>query len=163
MKLNELRPVPGSRHRQKRVGRGPGSGHGKTATRGHKGQKARAGSNKGSRSFEGGQIPFIRKIPKRGFTPIRRREYQIVNLEQLNRFKDGEVIDSRRMREGGLIKNRGGLVKILAKGEIKRKLTVRADKFSRKAIEAISKIGGKTNLTTDKDILGHSGRSEESQ
>ena len=142
--INELRPVPGSHHRQKRVGRGPGSGHGKTATSGHKGQKARTGSA-GSRSFEGGQIPFIRKIPKRGFTPIR-REYQIVNLEQLNRFKDGEVIDSGRMREEGLIKNRGGLVKILAQGEIKRRLTVRADKFSRKAIEAISKIGGKANL-----------------
>ncbi len=147
MKLNELRPVPGSRHKQKRVGRGPGSGHGKTATRGHKGQKARAGSS-GSRSFEGGQIPFVRKIPKRGFTPIRKREYQIVNLEQLNRFEDGEVIDARRMREEGLIK-REGLVKILAKGEIKRKLTIKADKFSKKAIAAISKIGGKTNLTTD--------------
>lgn len=145
MKLNELRPVPGSRHRQKRVGRGPGSGHGKTATRGHKGQKARAGSI-GSRSFEGGQIPFIRKIPKRGFTPIRRREYQIVNLEQLNRFEDGEVIDSRRMREEGLIKNRGGLVKVLAKGEIKRKLTIRADKFSRKAQEVIAERGGKAEL-----------------
>lgn len=149
MKINELKPVPGSRHKQKRVGRGPGSGHGKTATRGHKGQGARAGSNKGSRSFEGGQIPFVRKFPKRGFTPIKRKEYQIVNLEQLNRFKDGEIIDLRRMSKERLVRDRRGLVKILAKGEIKRKLTIKANKFSKKAVESISKIGGKTNLTTD--------------
>ncbi len=143
MKLNELKPAAGSHHKRKRVGRGPGSGHGKTATRGHKGQGSRSGINKGSRNFEGGQIPFVRKFPKRGFTPINRKEYQIINLEQLNIFKDGEVVDLRRMKEEGLVKKKG-LVKILANGEIKRKLTLRADKFSKKANEAINRMGGKT-------------------
>lgn len=145
MKLNELKPAAGSHHKRKRVGRGPGSGHGKTSTRGHKGQGSRSGINKGSRNFEGGQIPFVRKFPKRGFTPIKRKEYQIINLEQLNIFKDGEVVDLRRMKEEGLVKKKG-LVKILAKGEIRKKLILRADKFSKKASEAISKIGGKIEL-----------------
>ncbi len=146
MKLNELKPAVGSHHKRKRVGRGPGSGHGKTATRGHKGQGARSGVNKGSRNFEGGQIPFVRKFPKRGFTPIRRKEYQIINLEQLNRFNNGEVVDLMRMKEEGLVKKRGA-VKILAKGEIRKKLILKADKFSKKAIAAITGIGGKALST----------------
>ena len=115
MKLNELKPSSGSHHRRKRIGRGPGSGHGKTATRGHKGQKSRTGVAF-SRSFEGGQTPSIRKIPKRGFKPIKRkkREYEIVNLEQLNRFDDGETVDKTKMRKAGLVKKKN-LVKVLAR------------------------------------------------
>ncbi|HCG76425.1 MAG: 50S ribosomal protein L15 [bacterium (Candidatus Ratteibacteria) CG_4_10_14_3_um_filter_41_18] len=148
MKLNELKPSSGSHHRRKRIGRGPGSGHGKTATRGHKGQKSRTGVAF-SRSFEGGQTPSIRKIPKRGFKPIKRkkREYEIVNLEQLNRFDDGETVDKTKMRKAGLVKKKN-LVKVLARGDLKKKLTIKADKFSKKAIEVISKIGGKTETTS---------------
>jgi len=112
MKLNELRPQPGSRHRRKRVGRGPGSGHGKTSGRGHKGMGARSGGKVHS-GFEGGQMPLVRRVPKRGFYHLRKREYILINVEHLNRFEAKEKVDLESLQEMGLIKKSKNLIKVL--------------------------------------------------
>src|SRR3989442_8941664 len=126
MKLDELRPAPGAKKPRKRIGRGPGSGHGKTATRGHKGHKARSGGGKGG-GFEGGQMPLYRRLPKRGFRPHGgKTEYAIVNLKSLGAFAADSVVDPDRLAEAGLIKKSDrALVKILGDGELEHGLTVR--------------------------------------
>ena len=136
MKLDELQSPPGANKRFKRVGRGPGSGRGKTSTRGHKGQKARAGG--GVRpGFEGGQMPLQRRLPKRGFTNIFKKEYAIVNIRDLNRFEDGSEINPEVLQNAGLINSIKDGVKILGDGELEKKLTVRAHKISRQAEEKL--------------------------
>jgi large subunit ribosomal protein L15 len=142
MALNNLRPPKGMKHAKKRVGRGQGSGHGKTATRGSKGAKSRSGF-KFKRGFEGGQMPLHRRVPKRGFHNPFRVEYEIVNLDQLGaKFDAGVVVTPELLREKGLVPGGGRPVKILARGEIGKKLTVRAHKFSGKAAEKIAAAGG---------------------
>lgn len=145
MKLHELSPAPGSRHARKRVGRGPGSGTGKTSGRGHKGQNARSGG--GVRpGFEGGQNPIYRRLPRRGFTNIFRKEYAVVNLEQLNRFADGAEVNPEVLMESGLVSNPMDGIKILGNGALNVKLTVKANKFSQSAIEKIQAAGGQTEV-----------------
>jgi large subunit ribosomal protein L15 len=140
MQLNELRPAEGSRKKRKRVGRGEGSGRGKTAGRGTKGQNARSGGGV-SVGFEGGQMPLQRRIPKRGFTNIFGKEYEIINVKDLRNFASGETIDGEKLREAGLVKNSVGL-KLLGVGEISHPLTIRVDKVSRTAREKIESVGG---------------------
>ncbi|EZP79128.1 50S ribosomal protein L15 [Parageobacillus genomosp. 1] len=145
MKLHELQPAPGSRKERNRVGRGIGSGNGKTSGRGQKGQNARSGG--GVRiGFEGGQTPLFRRLPKRGFTNINRKEYAIVNLDKLNRFEDGTEVTPELLLETGVISKLKSGVKILGKGQIEKKLTVKAHKFSSSAKEAIEAAGGKTEV-----------------
>ncbi|EFR98977.1 50S ribosomal protein L15 [Listeria seeligeri] len=145
MKLHELKPSEGSRKERNRVGRGTGSGNGKTSGRGHKGQKARSGG--GVRlGFEGGQLPLFRRIPKRGFTNINRKEFAIVNLDVLNRFEDGTEVTPELLIESGIIRNEKSGIKILSNGKIEKKLTVKANKFSAAAKEAIEAAGGKTEV-----------------
>ncbi|MGB4985574.1 MAG: 50S ribosomal protein L15 [Erysipelotrichaceae bacterium] len=143
MKLHEMSYTEGSRTKEtKRLGRGHGSGQGKTAGKGHKGQNARSGG--GVRlGFEGGQTPLFRRLPKRGFTNFTRKEYAIVNLGQLNQFRAGSIVDAAKLKEAGLIKKELSGIKVLAKGELEKKLTVKASKFSAAAKEAIEKAGGK--------------------
>lgn len=141
MKLNELKPVEGARHYKKRVGRGTGSGLGKTSTRGHKGQNARSGG--GVRpGFEGGQTPLFKRLPKRGFTNINRLEYAVVNVSDLNTFVAGSVVDLQALKQKGLVKKEYEGVKVLGNGELKVALTVKAKKFSETAKEKISAAGG---------------------
>ena len=141
MKLHELKPAEGSRQERKRKGRGIGSGNGKTAGKGHKGQNARSGG--GVRpGFEGGQTPLFRRLPKRGFTNINRKEYAIVNLDALNRFEDGTEVTPVLLVETGVVSNEKAGIKILAKGKVEKKLTVKAHKFSSAAKEAIEAAGG---------------------
>ncbi len=141
MKLHELKPAEGSRQERKRKGRGIGSGNGKTAGKGHKGQNARSGG--GVRpGFEGGQTPLFQRLPKRGFTNINRKEYAIVNLDVLNRFEDGTEVTPELLIETGIVKNEKAGIKILAKGNVEKKLTVKAHKFSSAAKEAIEAAGG---------------------
>ena len=145
MKLHELQPAEGSRKTRNRVGRGPGSGNGKTAGKGHKGQKARSGG--GVRlGFEGGQTPLFRRLPKRGFTNINRKEYAIVNLDALNRFDEGTEVTPELLIETGVVSSEKAGIKILAKGNVEKKLTVKAHKFSSAAQEAIEAAGGKTEV-----------------
>lgn len=145
MKLHELSPAPGSVKECKRIGRGHGSGNGKTAGKGHKGQKARAG--RGMRiGFEGGQMPLQRRIPKRGFVNIFGKEYAIVNLSSLDVFKSGTVVDAEKLIKAGIIKNVMDGVKILGNGDIKKKLTVKATAFSESAKQKIEAAGGKTEV-----------------
>ena len=145
MRIHELKPAPGSRKRKKRVGRGPGSGHGKTATRGTKGQLARTGG--GTRpGFEGGQMPLVRRLPKRGFRNPFRVEYAIVNVSQLNRFEAGEAVTPERLIQAGLVRRRYLPIKILGDGTLDRPLTVRAHRFSRQAIAKIEAAGGKVEV-----------------
>ncbi|EMK0894951.1 50S ribosomal protein L15 [Listeria monocytogenes] len=145
MKLHELKPSEGSRKERNRVGRGTGSGNGKTSGRGHKGQKARSGG--GVRlGFEGGQLPLFRRIPKRGFTNINRKEFAIVNLDVLNRFEDGTEVTPELLVETGIIRNEKSGIKILSNRNIEKKLTVKANKFSAAAKEAIEAAGGKTEV-----------------
>ncbi|MEW5323269.1 50S ribosomal protein L15 [Geobacillus thermoleovorans] len=145
MKLHELQPAPGSRKKAVRVGRGIGSGNGKTSGRGQKGQNARSGG--GVRlGFEGGQTPLFRRLPKRGFTNINRKEYAVVNLDKLNRFEDGTEVTPELLLETGVISKLKSGVKILGKGQIEKKLTVKAHKFSASAKEAIEAAGGKTEV-----------------
>jgi large subunit ribosomal protein L15 len=142
MKLHELKPAEGSRQERKRKGRGIGSGNGKTAGKGTKGQNARSGG--GVRlGFEGGQTPLFRRLPKRGFTNIHRKEYAIVNLDTLNRFEDGTEVTPELLIESGVVKSEKAGIKILAKGNVEKKLTVKAHKFSSAAKEAIEAVGGK--------------------
>ncbi len=141
MSLHELKAAEGARHSRKRVGRGSGSGLGKTSTRGQKGQLARSGG--GTRlGFEGGQTPLFRRIPKRGFTNINRKEYAIVNLDDLNIFENGSEVTPKELFEAGLIKKEKAGVKILGNGSLERKLTVKAAKFSASAKKAIESAGG---------------------
>jgi len=145
MKLHELAPAPGSKHTKKRVGRGPGSGMGKTSTRGHKGQWARSGG--GVRpGFEGGQNPLVRRLPKRGFKNFNRTEYAIVNLEQLNRFAAGTEVTPELLLESGIVKDPKDGIKILGDGELTVQLTVKANKFSQSAVEKIQAAGGKSEV-----------------
>lgn len=145
MKLHELKPTAGSRKTRKRVGRGTGSGMGKTSTRGHKGQNARSGG--GVRlGFEGGQTPLFQRLPKRGFTNINRKEYAVVNLEALNRFEDGTEVTPELLIETGVVSKEKSGIKILAKGNLEKKLTVRANKFSSAAKQAIEAAGGTTEV-----------------
>lgn len=139
--LNNLTPHEGSRRNKKRVGRGPGSGHGKTATRGHKGARARTGYNR-SPGFEGGQMPLHRRLPKRGFTNIFKKEYVIVSLRDLNRFESGMTVDRAALLEAGLIKASDGKVKVLANGDITRAVTVAVDRVSTGARAKIEEAGG---------------------
>jgi large subunit ribosomal protein L15 len=141
MKLNELKPVEGARHYKKRVGRGSGSGMGKTATRGHKGQNARSGG--GVRpAFEGGQTPLFKRLPKRGFSNINRIDYAVINVEDLNCFEAGTVVDTALLQAKGLVKKEYEGVKVLGNGELNVALTVKAKKFSKSASEKISAAGG---------------------
>ncbi|MGM9925091.1 MAG: 50S ribosomal protein L15 [Bacillus sp. (in: firmicutes)] len=145
MKLHELKPAEGSRQERKRKGRGIGSGNGKTAGKGHKGQNARSGG--GVRlGFEGGQTPLFRRLPKRGFTNINRKEYAVVNLDVLNVFEDGTEVTPALLIEAGIVKNEKAGIKILANGKIEKKLTVKANKFSSAAKEAIEAAGGQTEV-----------------
>ncbi|ABY41393.1 50S ribosomal protein L15 [Bacillus mycoides] len=145
MKLHELKPAEGSRKVRNRVGRGIGSGNGKTAGRGHKGQNARSGG--GVRlGFEGGQTPLFRRLPKRGFTNINRKEFTIVNLSTLNRFEDGTEVTPELLLETGVISKLNDGVKILASGAVEKKLTVKAHKFSSSAKEAIEAAGGSVEV-----------------
>lgn len=144
MKLHELSPATGSRHTRKRIGRGPGSGTGKTAGRGHNGQRSRSGFSQ-RRGFEGGQMPLVRRVPKRGFTNIFRKEYSVINLERLEGF-EGEVTPETLL-EKGLVR-RGRQVKVLGGGEVSAKLTVRAHKFSKSARTKIEAAGGTCEVIT---------------
>jgi large subunit ribosomal protein L15 len=145
MKLNELRPPKGARKKRKRIGRGEGSGHGGTSTKGHKGYKARSGGKR-SPGFEGGQMPLQRRIPKRGFKNPSRKEWSVVNLRDLSAFPDGAVVDVEGMKTSGLVKKVGFGVKILGEGEISRSLTVRAQAFSLSARKKIEAAGGKAEV-----------------
>ena len=145
MKLHELSPKKGSRKRKKRVGRGPGSGHGKTSCRGQKGQNARSGGGP-ARGFEGGQMPIHRRLPKRGFTNIFKKEYEIVNIKDLKVFEPNEEIDVEKLRKKGLIDAKGDGVKLLGDGEISYPLFIKVHKASRSAIEKITTNGGKVYL-----------------
>jgi large subunit ribosomal protein L15 len=145
MKLHELKPAEGSRQERKRKGRGIGSGNGKTAGRGTKGQNSRSGG--GVRpGFEGGQTAIFRRLPKRGFTNFNRKEFAIVNLDTLNRFEEGTEVTPELLIEVGIVSNEKSGIKILAKGNIEKKLTVKAHKFSNAAKEAIEAAGGNTEV-----------------
>ncbi|WP_394239238.1 50S ribosomal protein L15 [Niallia oryzisoli] len=145
MKLHELKPAEGSRQERKRKGRGIGSGNGKTAGKGHKGQNARSGG--GVRlGFEGGQTPLFRRLPKRGFTNINRKEYAIVNLDTLNRFEEGTEVTPELLIETGVVSNEKSGIKILAKGKLEKKLSVKAHKFSSAAKESIEAAGGNAEV-----------------
>lgn len=141
MELSNLKPKKGARHAKKRVGRGPGSGHGKTASRGEKGQKSRSGY-RSALGFEGGQMPLHRRLPKRGFTNIFKTEYAVVNLSDLERFDNGATIDEGTLRQAGLVKGRNDGIKVLGNGKLTKKLTVQAAKFSETARKSIEAAGG---------------------
>ena len=145
MRIHDLSPAEGSKKKRKRVGRGPGSGHGKTACRGHKGQKSRSGG--GVRpGFEGGQMPIHRRLPKRGFTSLFREEYLLVNLGDLRGFAESAVIDREALVSAGLIKKKAGAVKLLGGGEIVTPVVIRVAKVSRSAREKIEAAGGRVEI-----------------
>ena len=142
MALNNLRPPKGAKHPRKRVGRGPGSGHGKTASRGSKGAKSRSGF-RFKRGFEGGQMPLHRRVPKRGFHNPFRVEYAVVNLDTIAQlFEAGTVVTTDLLRERGVVRDRMQPIKVLGRGEIAKALTVHADKFSGSAAQKIAAAGG---------------------
>jgi len=141
MELNNLKPKKGSRHAKKRVGRGPGSGHGKTSGRGEKGQKSRSGYSR-MLGFEGGQMPLHRRLPKRGFTNIFKKDYTVVNLADLERFDNGATVDEAALRQSGLVKGRSHGIKVLGNGDLTKKLTIHAAKFSKTAKDKIEAAGG---------------------
>ena len=141
MELGKLKPQKGARHAKKRVGRGPGSGHGKTAGRGEKGQKSRSGFHR-MLGFEGGQMPLHRRLPKRGFTNIFKKVVAVVNVSDLERFDNGATIDESALRQAGLVKGKNDGVKILGHGKLSKKLTVHATKFSETARKQIEAAGG---------------------
>jgi large subunit ribosomal protein L15 len=142
--IQDLKPAPGSTHKRKRVGRGRSSGHGKTCGRGTKGEKARGKIRQG---FEGGQMPLQRRLPKlKGFKPRNRKEYQLVNVERLNVFTDGELVSPEALRDKGLIKETVKDVKILGSGELERKLTVKAHAFTAGAVAKIEARGGSVEV-----------------
>lgn len=143
MRLHELSPAPGAVKKRKRVGRGPGSGHGKTATRGMKGQKSRSGGGKGP-GFEGGQTPLYRRIPKLpGFKNPFKKVYSLVNVERLNIFDQGAIVDPQVLQQVGIIKTTALPVKVLGRGELSKSLTVKAHQFSGSAAKKIEEAGGK--------------------
>ncbi|CFX04948.1 Ribosomal protein L15, bacterial-type [Syntrophomonas zehnderi OL-4] len=145
MKLEEIKSPPGATKSAKRVGRGIGSGHGKTSCRGHKGQKSRSGG--GVRpGFEGGQMPLQRRLPKRGFTNIFKTEWSIVNVRDLNVFEEGTVVTIPMLKEAGLIRKAPLPVKLLGDGEIEKKLTIQVNKASQQAEEKIAARGGKVEV-----------------
>ena len=146
MKLNSIVAPVGAKHDRKRVGRGVGSGLGKTSGKGHKGQNARSGG--GVRpGFEGGQLPLFRRLPKRGFkNALFKTRYAVINLSDLDKFEEGAVVTPELLKEMGLIKNQLDGVKVLAKGTLTKKLTVKANKFSDAALREIEKIGGKAEV-----------------
>jgi len=145
MELHNLKPAQGARQQPTRKGRGTGSGLGKTSGRGHKGQKARAGSG-GKLGFEGGQKPLIQRIPKRGFHNKWAKEYVEVNIAALNKFESGAVVTSEALKEAGIIKNTRVSVKILGKGELEKSLTVQVKAFTKSAAEKITAAGGKAEV-----------------
>lgn len=143
MRLNELSPAPGAVKKRKRVGRGPGSGHGKTATRGMKGQKSRSGGGKGP-GFEGGQTPIYRRLPKLpGFKNPFKKIYGLVNVDQLNIFEKGSIVDPQALQQAGIIKKATMPVKVLGRGELEKELIVKAHHFSGSAVRKIELVGGK--------------------
>lgn len=145
MKLNELSPVPGSKTVGKRKGRGAGTGNGKTAGRGHKGQKARSGG--GVRpGFEGGQMPLYRRLPKRGFKNIFAKQFTEINVSDLNRFEDGAVVDAALLKETGVISKILDGVVVLGRGEIEKKITVKAARVTKGAAQKIEAAGGKVEV-----------------
>ncbi len=143
--LNQLKPSRGSKKSPKRVGRGPGSGLGKTAGRGSKGQKSRSGYSS-RRGFEGGQMPLHRRVPKRGFVNIFKKQYAIINVEQLNIFRKGDEVTPEKLLDRGMVKSLKDGLKILGKGTLKKELSVKAHKFSKTALQKISDAGGKTEV-----------------
>jgi len=145
--LNTLAPARGASRKNKRVGRGIGGGHGKTATRGYKGQKSRSGASMRP-GFEGGQMPLHRRLPKRGFTNVFRKEYAIVNLDELAVFEAGSEVDPQVLAERGIVHNLKDGLKILGAGELKQALRVSAHKFSRSAVDKIQKAGGSVAVIT---------------
>ncbi len=147
MNLSDIPGDPGRQQARKRVGRGEGSGLGRTSGRGNKGQQSRAGSHKSAGAgFEGGQTPFFRRIPKRGFNNMFRMEYAVVNLDKLNVFEDGAEVTPELLYEKRLIRPKDAPVKVLGQGELKKKLTVRADAFSASAKEKIAAAGGTAEI-----------------
>ncbi|WP_270182799.1 50S ribosomal protein L15 [Alkalihalobacillus sp. CinArs1] len=145
MKLHELKPSEGSRKERNRLGRGIATGNGKTSGRGQKGQKSRSGG--GVRpGFEGGQLPIFKRLPKRGFTNMNRKEFAIVNLDSLNRFEDGTEVSPELLLETGVVSKEKAGIKILGNGKLEKKLTVKAHKFSASAKEAIEAAGGNTEV-----------------
>lgn len=145
MRLDELQPAPNSKFIAKRKGRGPGSGNGKTAGRGHKGQNSRSGG--GVRpGFEGGQMPLYRRLPKRGFVNIFAKEYTEVNVEKLNIFEEGTEITAEKLKEAGVISKIRDGIKILGRGEVTKPFTVKAAKFSESAVAKITAAGGKAEV-----------------
>ncbi len=147
MRIEDLRPAKGAKKRRKIVGRGPGSGHGKTSTRGHKGQMSRTGKGT-TPGFEGGQMPLIRKMPKRGFNKRINKGYVIVNLDNLTALKKETSITPEILKEKGLIKNSADFVKILGDGEITVPVNIKAHAFSKTALEKIKNVGGKCEIIT---------------
>ena len=145
MKLEDLQPAAGSKRKDKRVGRGVGSGHGKTSCKGHKGQKARSGGTKGP-AFEGGQMPLQRRLPKRGFKNHFSVEFAIINLKDINTLKDMDIITPEALLEKGVIKNLKSGLKVLGEGEIQRPVTIKADAFSASALTKIAAAGGKAEV-----------------
>jgi large subunit ribosomal protein L15 len=148
MDLSNLKPAQGAKQTRKRVGRGPGSGNGKTAGRGHKGAQSRSGYSY-KRGFEGGQMPLHRRVPKRGFNNLFRTEYAVVNLDQLEaQFEKGATVSPESLREAGLIHGKRLPIKVLGRGELTKALTVQAHKFSGKAAEKLAAAGGKAEALT---------------
>jgi large subunit ribosomal protein L15 len=145
MKLNELSPPKGARKAVKRLGRGPGSGHGKTACRGSNGQKSRSGGNIRP-GYEGGQMPLQRRLPKRGFTNIFKKEYVIVNIRDLGRFEKGAVVDKAALMEAGLVRRNSDSIKLLGQGVIDYPLVLKVDRCSRSAREKLEAAGGKVEV-----------------
>jgi large subunit ribosomal protein L15 len=145
MKLQDLKPAQGSKRRNKRVGRGIGSGHGKTSCKGHKGQKARSGGTKGP-GFEGGQMPLQRRLPKRGFKNRLRIAYAVINLGDIGKLEDIDTVTPETLIERGIVKDLKDGIKILGDGELKRPLTIKADAFSASALTKISAAGGKAEV-----------------
>ena len=145
MNIIDIKPAEGSRKRCKRVGRGVGSGHGKTACKGHKGQKARSGGTTGL-GFEGGQMPLQRRLPKRGFKTISGIEYAVINLDRINLLKDVDVITPEILKNKGIIKDFKSGLKVLGEGSIERPVTIKAAAFSASAIEKVAAAGGKTEV-----------------
>ena len=147
MKLSDLRPAKGARSAKKRVGRGKGSGLGRTSGRGEKGLRARSGGGTPP-GYEGGQMPLQRRIPKRGFVNVFRKEYSIVHVKDLNRFDAGDVVDLSALSAAGLVKNVRDGVKLLADGDVTRPVTVRVDKASRAAMKKVADAGGTVEVTS---------------
>ncbi len=145
MKLNELSPPKGARKAVKRVGRGPGSGHGKTAGRGNKGQKSRSGGNVRP-GYEGGQMPLQRRLPKRGFTNIFKKEFAVVNIRDLKRFEKGSVVDKTALIDAGLLSRKSGSVKLLGQGTIDYPLVLKVDQCSRSARAKLEAVGGQVEI-----------------